>query len=115
VKGFRAFDAFWRVLSGFRLHVARSHDGTDRAGLRDAGCGLGKYINAQSGEKENPFARRCNQAINRSELIRMAVEQYLELLQREKLEQALVEGYTANAEQARRTCQELASLEAEIS
>ena len=51
---------------------------------------------------------------NRSQLIRMAVEQYLEFLQKAKLEQALIEGYTANAIQARTACEELAHVDSDI-
>lgn len=52
--------------------------------------------------------------MNRSELIRIAVEQYLEFLQRAKLEQALVEGYTANASQARQVCEEFAYVDSDV-
>ena len=53
-------------------------------------------------------------AINRSELIRKAVERYLEALQQAKLEQELAEGYTANAAQDRSLCQEFAYVDDEI-
>jgi len=44
-------------------------------------------------------------------LIRTAVEQFFESLQRAKLEQSLVEGYTANAEQARQVSEEFARVD----
>ncbi len=47
-------------------------------------------------------------SINRSELIRRAVEHYLEVFQQAKLEQELAEGYVANAAQARSLCEEYA-------
>jgi len=47
-------------------------------------------------------------SINRSELIRRAVEHYLEVFQQAKLEQKLAEGYVANAAQARSLCEEFA-------
>jgi metal-responsive CopG/Arc/MetJ family transcriptional regulator len=47
-------------------------------------------------------------AINRSELIRRAVERYLEALEQAKLEQELAEGYVANAAQAKSLCEEFA-------
>jgi metal-responsive CopG/Arc/MetJ family transcriptional regulator len=53
-------------------------------------------------------------AKNRSELIRLAVEQYLESLERAKLERELAEGYTANAAQARNLCEEFAPLESDL-
>jgi len=52
--------------------------------------------------------------MNRSELIRMAVEQLLESLQKAKLEQALAEGYTANAAQARQVSEELACVDSDV-
>ena len=52
---------------------------------------------------------------NRSELIRIAVEHYLEFLQKAKLEQALIEGYTSNAAQARAACEEFAFLDSDLS
>jgi len=48
-------------------------------------------------------------SINRSDLIRKAVEQYLEALQRAKLERELMEGYVANASQAMGVAQDLAN------
>jgi metal-responsive CopG/Arc/MetJ family transcriptional regulator len=50
-------------------------------------------------------------AINRSELIRNAVELYLETFQRAKLERELAEGYIANAAQTRSLCEEFASVD----
>jgi metal-responsive CopG/Arc/MetJ family transcriptional regulator len=50
-------------------------------------------------------------AINRSELIRKALERYLEALEQAKLEQELADGYTANAAQARSLCQEFAHVD----
>jgi metal-responsive CopG/Arc/MetJ family transcriptional regulator len=47
-------------------------------------------------------------AINRSELIRKAVERYLEAIQQAKLERELMEGYVANAAHARSVCEEFA-------
>ena len=66
-----------------------------------------------------PLLNRAERAIaelrvNRSELIRMAVEQYLESLQRAKLERELAEGYAANAAQARIAAEELAALESDF-
>ena len=54
-------------------------------------------------------------AINRSELIRKAVERYLETLERAKLERELADGYIANAAQARSLCDEFANVDADIS
>lgn len=54
-------------------------------------------------------------AINRSELIRNAVERYLEALQQAKLEQELAEGYIANAAQARSLCEEFGYVDGDIS
>jgi metal-responsive CopG/Arc/MetJ family transcriptional regulator len=51
---------------------------------------------------------------NRSELIRRAVEQYLDLLQRAKIEQSLIDGYTANAEQARQACEAFAFVDSGV-
>lgn len=66
-----------------------------------------------------PLLARAERAVaelatNRSELIRMAVEQYLELLQKAKLERELAEGYMANAAQARQASEELASMDADL-
>jgi metal-responsive CopG/Arc/MetJ family transcriptional regulator len=66
-----------------------------------------------------PLLARAERAVaemdtNRSALIRTAVEQYLELLQKAKLEQALAEGYAANAAQARRSCEEFAHVDSDL-
>ena len=53
-------------------------------------------------------------AINRSELIRDAVERYLEIIQRAKLEQELIEGYVANAAQARSLCEEFTFVDGDV-
>lgn len=53
-------------------------------------------------------------SMNRSELIRRAVEHYLETLQRAKLEKDLAEGYVANAAQARIAAEELAVLDRDL-
>jgi len=50
-------------------------------------------------------------AINRSELIRLAVEQFVESLHRAKLEQELAEGYQANARLDRTIADEFASVD----
>lgn len=52
--------------------------------------------------------------MNRSELIRMAVEQFLESLQKAKLEQSLAEGYVANAAQARQVSEEFAYVDSDV-
>lgn len=52
-------------------------------------------------------------AINRSELIREAVERFLESFQQAKLERELAEGYIANAAQARSTCAEFAYVDSD--
>jgi len=54
-------------------------------------------------------------AINRSELIRDAVERFLDAFQQAKLERELAEGYIANAAQARSTCAEFACLDGDAS
>ena len=51
---------------------------------------------------------------NRSELIRMAVEQFIESLQKAKLEQSLAEGYMANAAQARQVSEEFACVDSDV-
>jgi metal-responsive CopG/Arc/MetJ family transcriptional regulator len=66
-----------------------------------------------------PLLARAERAVaelgaNRSELIRAAVERYLEFLQRAKLERDLVEGYTANAAQARHACVEFAHVDSDV-
>lgn len=52
-------------------------------------------------------------AINRSELIRLAVEQFVESLRRAKLEQELAEGYQANAKLDRTIADGFASVDYE--
>jgi metal-responsive CopG/Arc/MetJ family transcriptional regulator len=44
---------------------------------------------------------------SRSNFIRLAVEEYIRTRQQQKLERALIEGYTANANSARKTAEEL--------
>lgn len=66
-----------------------------------------------------PLLTRAERAVtelgtNRSELIRMAVEQFLESLQKVKLEQSLAEGYTANAAQARQVSEEFAYVDSGV-
>jgi hypothetical protein len=56
---------------------------------------------------------RAELEMNRSELIRMAVEQFLERLDRAKVERELVERYTANAIQAGQTCEGFAYVDSE--
>jgi metal-responsive CopG/Arc/MetJ family transcriptional regulator len=52
-------------------------------------------------------------SINRSELVRQAVERFLEELQRAKLEKELAEGYAANAELDRAIGEEFAAVDYE--
>jgi metal-responsive CopG/Arc/MetJ family transcriptional regulator len=52
-------------------------------------------------------------AIDRSKLIRSAVERYLEMLRREKLEKELAAGYEANASLDRAVCEDFAHADAE--
>jgi len=66
-----------------------------------------------------PLLTRAERAVaelgtNRSELIRMAVEQFLDSLQKAKLEQALAEGYAANAAQARQVSEEFAYADSDV-
>jgi metal-responsive CopG/Arc/MetJ family transcriptional regulator len=51
--------------------------------------------------------------INRSKLIRCAVEQYLETLQRKRLEQELAAGYVANSALDRRIAEEFSAVDYE--
>ncbi|HTP36679.1 MAG TPA: ribbon-helix-helix protein, CopG family [Candidatus Acidoferrales bacterium] len=51
---------------------------------------------------------------NRSELIRVAVEQYLEVLQRAEIEKALAEGYVANAQKHRQSCADWMQAESDL-
>jgi metal-responsive CopG/Arc/MetJ family transcriptional regulator len=50
---------------------------------------------------------------NRSKLIRCAVEQYLEALQRKRLEQELAAGYVANSALDRRIAEEFSAVDYE--
>ena len=52
-------------------------------------------------------------AINRSELIRTAVEHYLEILQQQKLARELADGYRLNAELDRAIGEEFAAVDYE--
>lgn len=52
-------------------------------------------------------------SINRSDLIRQAVEKYLEMLQREKLEHELAEGYALNASRDRAIGKEFSSVDSD--
>ncbi|MGO4879874.1 MAG: hypothetical protein ACLP59_03515 [Bryobacteraceae bacterium] len=52
-------------------------------------------------------------AVNRSSLIRSAVEQYIEALHRNRLERDLAEGYAANAELDRKIAAEFSSVDFE--
>jgi CopG family transcriptional regulator/antitoxin EndoAI len=54
-------------------------------------------------------------AVNRSNFIRAAVKQYIRELGRKRLEQELMEGYTANAGLSRRTSAEFAHVDSEMS
>jgi metal-responsive CopG/Arc/MetJ family transcriptional regulator len=51
--------------------------------------------------------------ITRSELIRCAVEQYLEALERKRLEQELAAGYAANSALDRRIAEEFSAVDYE--
>ena len=53
-------------------------------------------------------------SINRSTLIRSAVEDFLHRLRRDKLEKELAEGYIANASQARQTAEDFSHVDAEL-
>jgi metal-responsive CopG/Arc/MetJ family transcriptional regulator len=53
-------------------------------------------------------------SINRSVLIRSALQEYLDKWRREKLEKELAEGYIANASQARETAEAFAHVDAEL-
>ena len=59
-------------------------------------------------------AEQIAPGVNRSDLIRKAVEQFVETAEKERLERELAEGYVANAEQARRSCEELSFLESDF-
>ncbi len=60
-------------------------------------------------------AERATQelSINRSELVRQAVQQFIEKFQREKLEKELAEGYRANADLDRRIGEEFSAVDYE--
>ena len=53
-------------------------------------------------------------AVNRSNFIRAAVEQYIREMGRKRLERELIEGYTANAGLSRRINEEFSHVDAEI-
>ena len=53
-------------------------------------------------------------ATNRSSFVRQAVAFYLDEIRRKKLEQALIEGYLANADSARRIAEEFMNAEADL-
>jgi len=52
-------------------------------------------------------------SINRSELVRQAVERFIEELQRARLERELAEGYLANAKLDRAIAKEFAAVDGE--
>jgi metal-responsive CopG/Arc/MetJ family transcriptional regulator len=54
-------------------------------------------------------------AVSRSDFIRAAVAQYLNEIGRKRLEQELIEGYTANAELLRRVNEEFSHVDAQVS
>ena len=65
-----------------------------------------------------PLFRETERAVaeigtNRSKLIRRAVEQYLEALQRKRLEQELAAGYVANSATDRRIAEEFSTVDYE--
>jgi metal-responsive CopG/Arc/MetJ family transcriptional regulator len=65
-----------------------------------------------------PLFRETERAVaeigtNRSKLIRCAVEQYLETLQRKRLEQELATGYVANSALDRRISEEFSAVDYE--
>ena len=69
-------------------------------------------------ELPEPLFRRAERAteelsINRSELIRQAVERFVEQLQQERLERDLIEGYSANAKLDRAIGEEFAAADYE--
>lgn len=53
-------------------------------------------------------------SINRSALIRSALQEYLDKWRREKLEKELAEGYVANASQARETAEAFSHVDSEM-
>lgn len=52
--------------------------------------------------------------INRSSLVRVAVEQFIKDLHRKKLERQLIDGYTANAALSRQTSEEFSFVDSEL-
>ena len=54
------------------------------------------------------------QSSNRCDIIRLALETYVRLQQENRLERALIEGYTANSELARTTAEDFALMESEL-
>ncbi len=56
----------------------------------------------------------AGRAINRSTLIRTAVQEYLDKLRREELEKQLAEGYLANARQAGETAETFSYVDSEL-
>jgi metal-responsive CopG/Arc/MetJ family transcriptional regulator len=54
-------------------------------------------------------------AVNRSNFIRAAVAQYINEIGRKRLDQELIEGYTANAELLRRVNEEFSNVDAQVS
>jgi metal-responsive CopG/Arc/MetJ family transcriptional regulator len=54
-------------------------------------------------------------AVNRSNFIRAAVERYIGEMGRKRLEEELIEGYTANAEFSRRINEEFSHVDAAVS
>jgi metal-responsive CopG/Arc/MetJ family transcriptional regulator len=67
-------------------------------------------------EFPQPLYKRAVEAaeemlVNRSKLMRLALEGYLEARQKEKLEQQLAEGYAANAELNRAMSEEFAHVD----
>ena len=53
-------------------------------------------------------------SINRSTLIRSALQEYLDKWRREELENELAEGYIANASQARETAEAFSHVDSEL-
>ena len=51
---------------------------------------------------------------NRCDIIRFALQTYVRAQQENRLERALIEGYTANAEFARRTAEDCAFVDSEL-
>ncbi len=53
-------------------------------------------------------------SINRSNLIRSALQEYLDKLRKKELESELAEGYVANASQARQTAKAFSHVDSEL-